>query len=211
MQEEQAVLTFFAQAENLPLALSVAEQTDQLRAQMNTRFWLDAIQHLLAYARQHGLDWQFAATEDRNTPETLVGLHCAPDTEQTLYLRPMMEQQNMGKGLQIYFGLMWSSAPTPEQLAFPAVAALRTALAEGGYKHNENFIAWQWTTLYPREKRFLLRYAQNPATIFAELEAQFGKLLLKHREEIACANAALAAAPRSMTISLEQLRNKRHN
>ena len=38
--EEQAVLDFFAQKENLPLALSVAEQADGMRLQLNHAFWL---------------------------------------------------------------------------------------------------------------------------------------------------------------------------
>ena len=35
MNEEQAVLDFFSQNENLPLGLSVAEQMDKIREQIN--------------------------------------------------------------------------------------------------------------------------------------------------------------------------------
>ena len=41
MNEEQEVLKFFAQTENLSLGLSVAEQMDKLREQMNNRLWRD--------------------------------------------------------------------------------------------------------------------------------------------------------------------------
>lgn len=211
MQEELAVLNFFSQAENLPLALSVAEQTDQIREQLNNRFWAELTERTATFMQQHQLDWQVAMTEDRNASDCLVGLHCALASEQPLYLRPMLEQQNMGKGLQIYFGLMWSSTPTPEQLALPAVDALRVALMAAGYKNNEGFLAWQWTTLHPRSKNFLLRYTQQAEQVFADIETLLSKLLLTHRDLIAQANVALQNAPRSMTISLNQLRSKVQN
>ena len=209
MQEEQAVLEFFAQPENLPLALSVAEQTDHLREQLNNRFWVDLTRHLSDFIQQHHLEWQIAATEDRNAPDSLVGFHCVLDSDQALYLRPMMEQQNLGKGLQIYFGLMWSGTPTPEHLALPAVSTLSGTLKASGYKNNASFMAWQWTKLHPRGKNFLLRYTRQPETLLTEIESVFGKLLLDNRAQIDLANAALRSAPRSMTISLDQLRGKR--
>ncbi|MGB8517849.1 MAG: hypothetical protein WCD45_08165 [Gallionella sp.] len=208
MQEELAVLDFFSKPENLPLALSVAEQTDRIREQLNNRFWDELTLRVATLVRQHNLAWQVAVTEDRNATDMLVGFHCALDSEQPLYLRPMMEQQNLGKGLQIYFGLMWSSTPTPEQLALPAVQALRASLSDAGYKNNESFIAWQWTKLYPRSKSFLLRYTLQADTVFGDIESLLEKLLLNHGEQIAQANESLRSAPRSMTISLDQLRVK---
>ena len=209
MQEEQAVLEFFARPENLPLALSVAEQTDQLRAQLNSQFWRDLLRHLQTAQLGNKADWQITATDDRNAPDHLVGLYFTPAVEQPIFLRPMMEQQNLGKGLQIYLGLMWSATPTPEQLALPAVRALRDTLKASGYKDNESFLAWQWTTLYPRSQAFLLKYTRRPEQIFAEIEAALDRLMRTHREHISQANAALGSIPRSMTISLDQLRNKR--
>jgi hypothetical protein len=209
MQEEQAVLEFFARPENLPLALSVAEQTDLIREQLNNRFWLDSMQDMRTFIDQHDLRWQLTATEDRNAPDSVVGFHCAPDSDQPLYLRPMMEQQNLGTGLRIYFGLMWSGTPTPENLALPAVRTLLETLKESGFKNNENYLGWQWTNLRPRTKSFLLRFTQQPATLLSEIESSLGKLLLNNREPIDLANAALRSAPRSMTISLDQLRARR--
>lgn len=209
MQEEQAVLEFFARPENLPLALSVAEQTDQLRAKLNSQFWLDLIQHLQTAKLENKADWRITATDDRNAPDHVVGLYFTPASEQPIFLRPMMEQQNLGKGLQIYLGLMWSDTPTPEQLALPAVRALRDTLKTSGYKDNESFLAWQWTTLYPRSQAFLLKYTRQPEKVFAEIESAMNRLMLIHREQITLANAALGAIPRSMTISLDQLRSKR--
>jgi hypothetical protein len=104
---------------------------------------------------------------------------------------------------------MCSGTPTPEHLALPAVSALRETLNAAGYKSNENFIAWQWTNLHPRSKSFLLRYTQQPEPLFSEIESSLRKLLIDHREQINRANTALGTAPRSMTISLEQLRSKR--
>jgi hypothetical protein len=86
---------------------------------------------------------------------------------------------------------------------------LRDTLNSAGYKHNENFMAWQWTSLHPRSKVFLLRHIRQPEQLLAEIESSLSKLLLEHREQIALANAALRSAPRSMTISLDQLRSKR--
>ncbi len=209
MNEEQAVLDFFARQENLPLGLSVAEQMDRIREQMNSRYWRESLQRLNALIAEHALPWQAAITEDKNAPDSLVGLHCTLHETQPLYLRPMLEQQYLGGVWRIYFGLMWSTAPATEQLALPAVSALKQALQDAGFKHNENFLAWQWTALHPRRQDFLLRLAQQPETLLNETSAILEKLLIRHRTLIEQANAALQTAPRSMAISLDQLRSKR--
>jgi hypothetical protein len=209
MNEEQAVLDFFARQENLPLGLSVAEQMDRIREQMNSRYWRESLQRLNALIAEHSLPWQAAITEDKNAPDSLVGLHCTLHETQPLYLRPMMEQQYLGGVWRIYFGLMWSAAPSPGQLALPAVAALKQTLQDVGFKSNENFLAWQWTALHPRRKDFLLRFSQHPAALLNDAMASLQKLLIEHRTSIEQANAALQTAPRSMTISLDQLRSKR--
>jgi len=208
MKEEQAVLDFFAQIENLPLALSVAEQTDLIRERINSDFWSDLTAHVSTLIKHHQLAWYISATEDRNSLDNLVGFNCSLDTDQPVYVRPMMEQQNLGKGMQIYFGLMWNGKPTPEHLALPAVVALRDALSKDGYQNNENFLAWQLTKLYPRSKSFLLRYTQKPEALLNEIDAVLNRLMLTHNELVMQANAALRGAPRAMTISLNQLRNK---
>ena len=206
MSEERAVLDFFALPDNLPLALSVADQTDRLREQMNTRFWSQLIAQLASTLAPH---WRISATEDRNAADSLVGFYCTPLNDQPICLRPMMEQQNLGKGLQIYAGLMWSTAPTPEHLALPAVTALRETLSAQGLKGNESFLAWQWTALYPRRKDFLLRYNAQPDVVINEASALITKLIFSHQAQISAANVQLAAAPRSMTISLDKLRSKK--
>jgi hypothetical protein len=210
MNEQQAVLDFFAQTENLPLGLAVAEQMDRLREQMNMRFWQALQQQLDTLINEHALPWQVTATEDRNAADSLVGLYCTLRPEQELYLRPMMEQQNLGGNWRIYFGLIWSATPSPDQLALPAVITLKESLQQAGFKNNENHFAWQWTTLHPRRKDFLLRYAQQPEALLNDAQAYLQTLLLEQRDLIAAANAALQTAPRSMAISLTQLRSKRN-
>lgn len=209
MNEEQAVLNFFAQPENLPLGLSVAEQMDGIREQLNCRYWRELLPRLDALINALALPWNIALTEDKNAPDNLVGLHCGLRTEQPIYLRPMLEQQYLGGTWRIYFGLMWSATPTPEQLALPAVGALKQTLQDAGYKNNANFLAWQWTGFHPRRRDFLLRYAQHPETVLEETVAILNKLLTEHRNSIEQANDALQAAPRSMAVSLDQLRSKR--
>ena len=157
MNEELAILDFFSRAENLPLGLSIAEQMDGIREQMNNRLWQDLLGRAKALAVLHGLGWQMETTEDKNAPDSLVGLHCVANPEQPLYLRPMLEQQYLGGTWRIYFGLMWSASPTPDQLELPAVTGLKAALQKAGFKSNENFLAWQWTSFHPRRKDFLLR------------------------------------------------------
>lgn len=208
MNEERAVLDFFAQTENLPLGLSVAEQIDRIREQLNTRFWQDLQQRFATLIDQHALPWQIAATEDRDAADSLVGLYFPLRTEQALYLRPMLEQQYLGGAWRIYFGLMWSASASPDQLALPAVSALKQSLQEVGFKNNENFLAWQWTTLHPRRRDFLMSYSQHPEKLLGDLEALLKILLIDHRAMIEQANVALQAAPRSMAISLDQLRSK---
>ena len=206
MSEQRAVLDFFAKTENLSLALAVADQTDSLREQLNTRFWSQLISQLADTLAPH---WRISATEDRNAADSLVGFYCTPLNDQPICLRPMMEQQNLGKGLQIYLGLMWSSAPTPEHLALPAVKALAELMSAQGLKGNANFLAWQWTQLYPRRKDFLLRYNAHAEVVINEAEALLQKLIFSQQTAIAAANLQLAAAPRSMTISLDKLRSKK--
>lgn len=209
MNEEQAVLEFFAKPENLSLGLSVSEQMDAIREQMNSRFW-NELQLRLGAALQD-TEWQTQVTEDRNAAEMLVGVQCKLRESQSLCLFPMLEQQYLGGTLRIFFGLMWQATPTPEQLALPAIARLKQQLTDAGFKNNENFLAWQWTNFHPRSSSFLLRYAQQPEKLLDEVESIFNTLLTDQRSLIASANAALKEVPRSMTISLDQLRRKRED
>ncbi len=100
MDEEQAVLKFFSQKENLPLALSVADHTDGIRQKLNNDFWV-ALAKLIA---EDLPDWNVATTEDRNSTECLVGVCLQPRVEQQIYLRPMLEQQYLGNTSRIYYG-----------------------------------------------------------------------------------------------------------
>jgi hypothetical protein len=207
MNEEQAVLEFFAKPENLPLGLSVAEQIDQLREQMNNHFWKDLMSRINRLMKAHKLTWNFEFTEDKNATDILVGLHCITAPGQTLYLSPMLEQQYLGGLWRIYFGLRWSAPPSPAQLGLPAVNDLKESLQKAGFKSNENFLAWQWTTFYPRSMDFLLRYAQQPEKLLEDIEDIFKLLLIEHGESIEQANLALKSAPHSLTAALNQLRD----
>ena len=208
MKEQQAVLDFFAQTENLPLGLAVAEQMDKLREQLNSRFWQALQLRLGDLIDGHALPWQVATTEDRNSAGNLIGLYCILRAEQEIYLHPMMEQQNLGGNWRIYFSLMWSAVPTTNQLALPAVTALKKSLLQAGFKNNEEHFAWQWTMLHPRSKDFLLHYAQQPEKLLDDIEFIFRTLLIEHRELIEQANAALKSAPHSLAVSLNQLRDE---
>ena len=209
MNEEQAVLDFFAKPENLPLGLSVAEQMDKLREQMNNRFWQNLLARLNALIKAHKLAWNFELTEDKNAADIIVGLHCITAPGQPLYLSPMVEQQYLGGIWRIYFGLMWSAPPSPDQLALPGINTLKASLQKAGFKSNESFLAWQWTTFHPRRTDFLLRYANRPEQLLDDMEAVLKSLLIDHGTSISQANAVLQNAPRSMTVSLKQLRSKR--
>lgn len=203
-QEEHAVLDFFSQQENLPLALSVAEHVDAIRLRMNNEFW----RRLGARAERISTAWQVQLTEDRNTEECLVGLSLQPaDSENPLFLRPMLEQQLLGETVRIYFGLMWNTQPTPDRLSLPEVAALRDALQQEGFKNNEKFLAWQWSPYHPRERRFLLRLAEDRDALLDEVSHLLEQLLIKHGELLAAANAALGSAPPQAVVSLNSLRS----
>ena len=204
--EEQAVLEFFAQEENLPLALSVAEQVDGIRQRMNTAFWHALHENIAALIEAHGLPWAVAMTEDRNTPDCVVGLHLQPVSDQALFLRLMMEQQYMGENLRIYYGVMWNSAPTPDKATLMEVTALREALQDEGFKNNESFPAWNWTPYHPRRRDFLQRYSNDAIALLDEASGLLRHLLLTHGDALHAANAALRDTPRSVTVSLDQLR-----
>ncbi len=207
MNEEQAVLDFFAKPENLPLGLSVAEQMDEIRCQLNSRFWKILEQRLNTSVQN--TEWQTQVTEDRNAADLLVGLQCKLREPQTTCVFPMMEQQFLGNTWRIFFGLMWQTPPTPEQLALPDVAKLKGVLHDAGFKHNDNFIAWQWTHFYPHRRDFLLHSSQKPEQLLESVETIFNTLLIEQSILTAAANAALKDLPRSMTVSLDQLRRKR--
>lgn len=210
MNEEQAVLEFFSRTENLPLALSVAEEIDKLRAKMNNDYWRETQMRLVATTEQHHPEWNIEFTEDRNTPDNIVGLHCNPNLDQEMFLRPMMEQQFIGENCRVYFGLMWSVAPTQDLLQLAEVKSLKESLAQSGLQENTNFIGWQWTRLHPRRRDFLLRYSREPEALIAETESIFNVLLVEHAEAIARTNRALSSAPRSKVISLDLLHSKRN-
>ena len=158
----------------------------------------------------HELPWKSIATEDKNASDILVGLHFTLlDHEQSVYLRPMIEQHYLGNVWRIYCGLMWSVAPTPEQLGLHAVINLRESLESAGFKTNDSFLAWQWTKLYPRRRDFLLGFAQQPEKLMNEAESTLNIFLKKQHTSLAKANASLKNSPRSISISLDQLRSKR--
>jgi len=204
--EEQAVLDFFAQEENLPLALSVAELADGIRQRMNNAFWRALHERMTALIEANRLPWIAELTEDRNTPECVVGLHLQPMTDHALFLRLMMEQQYMGDTLRIYYGVMWSAAPTADKSGFAQVAALREALQGEGLKNNESFLAWNWTNYHPRRKDFLQRYAMAADVLLDEVSGLLCHVLLDRGELLNAANAALRDAPRSVAVSLDKLR-----
>jgi hypothetical protein len=208
MNEDVAVLNFFAKEENLTLGLSVAEQMDEIRIGMNSKFWKALQAHLNTFFMQNSADWKAEAIEDRNATEVLVGLQCNLQTLRPLYLFPMLEQQYLGGVWRIFFGLMWSSAPSATQLTLPAVANLKQTLIDSGFKTNEAFLAWQWTPFYPRRRDFLLRQSQQPDKLVEEVASLLQRVLTEQRELITAANAALCSAPVSVTVSLDQLHRK---
>ncbi|MGC2164444.1 MAG: hypothetical protein WA632_00365 [Gallionella sp.] len=209
MNEEQAVLDFFSRTENLPLALSVADELDKLRSEMNNRYWHDLHQRLKAMTKQRRPDWSIELTEDKNSAENIVGLHCNPNLDQDLFLRPMMEQQYLGEYYRIYFGLMWSVTPTQDLLQLAEVKSLRGLLARSGLQENTSYLGWQWTRLHPRRRDFLLRYTRDPEALLTETESIIKVLLAEHIDAIALANSALGSAPRSKVVSLDLLHSKR--
>lgn len=207
MNEEQAVLNFFAQKENLPLALSVANQVDGTRQKLNNEFWLALSERIVASTTE----WRTSTTEDRNATECLVGLYLQPETEQKLYLRPMLEQQYLGDTLRIYYGLMWSAAPTLEQKQLSVINTLHNTFQEAGFKSNESFLAWQWTSYYPRNMDFLLRFSTTADALLNEATSLIKNLLVTHRDALHFANTALRESSRSAVISVVSLDKLRTN
>lgn len=205
MNEEQAVLDFFAQKQNLPLALSVANQVDGIRQEMNNDFWRSLCERISTGVP----GWRVAITEDRNAPECLVGLHLQPEQDQKIYLRPMMEQQFLGNTLRIYYGLMWSTAPSAEQKQLSAIQTLSHAFQESGFKSNESFLAWQWSVYYPRDMNFLLRFSIHGDALLDEAADLMLNLLERQRDALQLANHALhetTRGPAVSTVSLDKLR-----
>lgn len=206
MNDEQAVLDFFAQEENLPLALIAGEHIDDIRRQHNNAFWQALHQHLAGFLAQQYLPWDCQLTEDRNSEDCLVGLHLQPHAEQALFLRPFMEQQFMGNDHRIYYGLLWSTTPEPDRLRLAEVTALKNALQADGFKDSESFLAWSWTPWHPRRRDFLLRFSRSRDELLDDAAGLLTHLLVGHGKALEAANAALTEAPRSVAIPLDQLR-----
>lgn len=207
MNEEQAVLDFFSKKENLPLALNVANQVDNIRQKMNNDFWLALCKRIATAAPE----WRVSITEDRNTKECLVGLHLQPEEDQKIYLRPMMEQQYLGDTLRIYYGLMWSVTPTSEQKQLPTLQALSNSFQEAGFKNNESFLAWQWTSYYPRDMEFLLRFSTDADALLDEVSSLIENLLETCHENLQLANQALRKPSRNPAVAVVSLHKLRAN
>jgi hypothetical protein len=101
---------------------------------------------------------------------------------------------------------MWSATPSPEQLAIPDITHLKNALQKEHFKSNESFLGWQWTSLHPRRKDFLLRYAKQPESIHEEILKALQPLLINLNQDITRANAVLQHASHGLSASLSQLR-----
>jgi hypothetical protein len=207
--EEQTVLDFFSQPENLALSLIAAEHMDGIRLRLNNEFWIALRKRVDALLAQHALNWDSELTEDRNTDECLVGLHLQPRLEQRVFLRPFMEQQFMGDKYRIYHGLMWNTAPDAAQKALPAVAELQLALQSAGFKQSDSFLAWQWLPWHPRQRDFLSRFTSQRDSLMDESDSIWSRLLITYGEELRLANLALnEPSHRNVAVSLDQLRSK---
>lgn len=207
MNEEQAVLDFFSKKENLPLALNVANQVDNIRQKMNNDFWLALCKRIATTAPE----WRVSITEDRNKKECLVGLHLQPEEDQKIYLRPMMEQQYLGDTLRIYYGLMWSVTPMSEQKQLPTLQALSNSFQEAGFKNNESFLAWQWTSYYPRDMEFLLRFSTDADALLDEVSSLIETLLETCNKDLQLANQALRKPSRNPAVAVVSLDKLRAN
>lgn len=208
MTEEDAVLDFFSKDENLPLGLSVAEQIDQIREELNNRFWLELQQHFESLLSEHAFSWKCEQTEVSNSQHNLAGLNFCPLENQSQYLKPMIEQQHLGGIWRIYFGLIWSKPPTSEQLALPEVSQLKASLQKSGFKSNEYFLGWQWTNHYPRRRDFLLRYVKHPKGLLNEVEATIKTLLIEQHELLEQTNLSLQKCNVSLSETIFQMKNR---
>lgn len=207
MNEEQTVLNFFSAEENFSLALIAAEHLDNLRAQYNNRFWDVLNERVELFLQQNSLPWHCELTEDRNSDNTLVGLHLEPASTQRIFLRPFMEQQLMGTHYRIYYGLMWNTTPDPALKNLPEVLSLFNALEADGFKQNDSFLAWQWSPWHPRRKDFLMRLSQNQDDLLLEAMQPWLLLLDKHLDSFTQANSALGHTPPTAIVSLDKLRS----
>lgn len=208
MNEEQAVLDFFSQQENLPLALIAAERIDDIRLRLNNEFWLALRERLEGWLTEQALPWTVEPTEDRNSEECLVGLHLQPQAEQRVFLRPFMEQQFLGDSYRVFYGLIWNTAPDAGQKSLPAVDSLRSSLENSGLKQSDSFLAWQWLPWYPRRKDFLLRFTEQRDELLDEAMQPWQALLVEFGEQLKQANLALNNTGRSTAVSLDSLRSK---
>ena len=208
MNEEDAVLDFFSRDENLPLGLSVAEHIDQIREQLNNRFWLELHQHFESLLSENTLSWKCAQTEVNNSQTNLVGLNFSSPESQNQYLQPMIEQQYLGGIWRIYFGLIWSKPPTSEQLALPEVSQLKASLQNSGFKSNEYFLGWQWTNHYPRRRDFLLRYVEHPKELLNEVGSTMKILLVEQHQLLEQTNLSLQKCNTSLSEAIFQMKNR---
>ncbi|OIR11419.1 hypothetical protein GALL_69120 [mine drainage metagenome] len=208
MNEEQAVLDFFSQEANLPLAVIAAEHLDAIRLRLNNEFWLALRKRLDPWLAQQSLPWSTEVTEDRNNEDCLVGVYLQPHAEQAVFLRVFMEQQFLGDHYRIFYGLMWNNVPDASKKTLPAVEALRVRLGDAGFKHSDSFLGWQWLPWHPRRRDFLLPFITRREELLDDAMRPWQSLLLEHGEQLRLANAALQEAPRSAVVSLDQLRGR---
>ena len=208
MNEQQEVLDFFSQHENLPLALITADHIDDIRLRLNNEFWEALRERLNSWMAERDLPWDSSITEDRNNEECLVGLHAKPRDEQHVFLLPFMEQQFVGGSYRMFGGLMWSNTANATQKSLPAVADLGSRLSTAGFSDSDTFLAWQWLPWHPRRRDFLLRFANQREEILNEAMQLWELLLGDFGEQLKQANEALNMPGHSTAVSLDQLRSK---
>ncbi|HKB59591.1 MAG TPA: hypothetical protein VKC56_06040 [Gallionellaceae bacterium] len=206
MNEEQQVLAFFAAKENLPLALIAAEHLDEIRRNLNNEFWQVMNTGLEALLAAHSLPWTTKLTEDRNSDGCLVGLYLEPRGGGRTFLRPFMEQQYIGEGYRIYYGLMWSNPPDAGEKAPAAVTELAADMEKAGFKQGDNFFGWQWLPWHPRRRDFLMKFGVKREEFLAEMMRPWEQLLLGLGEQLQHANRVLGEAGTTVSVSLDQLR-----
>lgn len=205
MNETEAVLNFFSQPENLPLALDVGALVERIQNDMNNRFW----QRLTEALSGSHTEWEAQLTQDQRVGNRTVGLTLSRrNAAYPFVLKPFMEQQDSSAGQRIYYGLIWSSAQETRQQSAPGVAALKKHLQEAGFGSNEQFLAWRWTLLYPRDRDFLLHFSANPEAAVAEPVKMLNELLAICGDAITTINRDLAQPGVIVTIPLSQLRRK---
>jgi hypothetical protein len=178
MNSHEQIVEFLLKPENLPVALEVTQQVQNLRRHTHETLWKEVQTALTDRLAASQLSGRWIITSQNNFDVAYkcieIKLRSVPASSKVNYLEACLEQGTPAENYQLYYGLVWAL----EEGSVPPGTAFRTLLEKskslGVSDDNRN--SW-WTmkcflNVFPRSDEFLMKY--NPVFIEELAEQVWG-------------------------------------